>query len=98
MMGGSGTGVLAPRRNDWRARRHPGFLLAMAHRISGIALAAFLPLVFAMIALRIQAISLRAWPPRTRTEDDAPAGDPRFEWTLPQGRVPEMVTTSRGHR
>ena len=34
------------RRNDWRARRHPGFLLAIAHRLSGLALAAFLPLHF----------------------------------------------------
>ena len=34
------------RGNDWRARRHPGFLLAMAHRLSGLALAAFLPLHF----------------------------------------------------
>ena len=48
-MSGPGTGVLAPRRNDWRARRHPGFLLAMAHRISGIALAAFLPLHFLLL-------------------------------------------------
>lgn len=36
----------ALRRNDWRARRHPGFLLAMAHRLSGLALAVFLPLHF----------------------------------------------------
>ena len=42
-------GTFAPRRNDWRARRHPGFLLAMAHRISGIALAAFLPLHFLLL-------------------------------------------------
>ena len=36
----------AMRRNDRRARAHPGFILAMAHRISGLALAAFLPLHF----------------------------------------------------
>lgn len=34
------------RRNDRRARAHPGFILAMAHRLSGLALAAFLPLHF----------------------------------------------------
>ncbi|MGE0311215.1 MAG: succinate dehydrogenase [Lautropia sp.] len=34
------------RRADARARRHPGFVLALAHRLSGIALAAFLPLHF----------------------------------------------------
>ena len=34
------------RRADSRARRHPGYLLALAHRLSGIALAAFLPLHF----------------------------------------------------
>lgn len=34
------------RRADSRARRHPGFLLAIAHRVSGLALAGFLPLHF----------------------------------------------------
>ncbi len=34
------------RRADARARRHAGFVLAIAHRVSGIALAAFLPLHF----------------------------------------------------
>ena len=53
----SGTGALAPRRNDWRARRHPGFLLAMAHRISGIALAAFLPLHFLLIGQALRGAS-----------------------------------------
>jgi fumarate reductase subunit D len=42
------------RRNDWRARRHPGFLLAMAHRLSGIALAAFLPLHFLLLGQALQ--------------------------------------------
>jgi len=37
---------LTMRRNDRRARAHPGFLLAMAHRLSGLALALFLPLHF----------------------------------------------------
>jgi fumarate reductase subunit D len=34
------------RRNDRRARAHPGFLLAVAHRLSGLGLALFLPLHF----------------------------------------------------
>jgi len=38
--------ALTMRRNDRRARAHPGFLLAMAHRLSGLALALFLPLHF----------------------------------------------------
>lgn len=37
---------LPMRRNDRRARAHPGFRLAMAHRLSGLALAVFLPLHF----------------------------------------------------
>lgn len=42
------------RRNDWRARRHPGFLLAMAHRFSGLALAAFLPLHFLTLGTALE--------------------------------------------
>jgi fumarate reductase subunit D len=41
--------TLASRGNDWRARRHPGFLLALAHRLSGLALAAFLPFHFLLL-------------------------------------------------
>jgi fumarate reductase subunit D len=52
-MQGNGA-ALAARRNDWRARRHPGFLLAMAHRLSGIALAAFLPLHFLLLGQALQ--------------------------------------------
>jgi len=41
-------------RNDRRARRHPGFLLAMAHRLSGLALAVFLPLHFLTLGSALQ--------------------------------------------
>ena len=67
----------------------------------------FLPLVFAMIALRLQAVSRRAWPPRDEDayppaaeddDDEDEDEDPSFEWTLPQRRVPDMVATSRGDR
>lgn len=34
------------RRNDARARRHPSWWAFLAHRLSGLALAAFLPLHF----------------------------------------------------
>jgi len=37
---------LPMRRNDRRARNHPGFLLAIVHRLSGLALALFLPVHF----------------------------------------------------
>jgi fumarate reductase subunit D len=42
------------RRNDRRARGHPGFLLAMAHRLSGLALALFLPLHFLTLGAALQ--------------------------------------------
>ena len=42
------------RRNDRRARAHPGFALAMAHRLSGLALAAFLPLHFLTLGTALQ--------------------------------------------
>jgi fumarate reductase subunit D len=42
------------RRNDRRARSHPGFLLAMAHRLSGLALALFLPLHFLTLGAALQ--------------------------------------------
>ncbi|MEO6269267.1 MAG: succinate dehydrogenase [Lautropia sp.] len=41
-------------RNDRRARRHPGFLLALAHRLSGLALAVFLPLHFLTLGSALQ--------------------------------------------
>lgn len=37
---------LAVRRNDFRARSHPAWWAFLVHRLSGIALAAFLPLHF----------------------------------------------------
>lgn len=46
--------TLPLRRNDHRARRHPGFILAMAHRLSGLALAAFLPLHFLTLGTALQ--------------------------------------------
>lgn len=44
----------AMRRNDRRARAHPGFILAMAHRLSGLALAAFLPIHFLTLGTALQ--------------------------------------------
>ena len=41
-------------RSDARARRHPGYLLAIAHRLSGLALAAFLPLHFLTLGSALQ--------------------------------------------
>lgn len=34
------------RRNDWRARAHPAYWAFLLHRLSGLALAIFLPLHF----------------------------------------------------
>jgi fumarate reductase subunit D len=42
------------RRNDRRARAHPGFLLALAHRLSGLALAAFLPIHFLTLGTALE--------------------------------------------
>jgi fumarate reductase subunit D len=42
------------RRNDRRARAHPGFLLAIAHRLSGLALAVFLPIHFLTLGSALQ--------------------------------------------
>lgn len=42
------------RRNDRRARNHPGFLLAIAHRLSGLALALFLPVHFLTLGSALQ--------------------------------------------
>lgn len=46
--------TLPMRRNDRRAHRHPGFMLAMAHRLSGLALAVFLPLHFLTLGSALQ--------------------------------------------
>ena len=40
------TGVSPARRNDYRGRGHAGYLAFVAHRVSGLALALFLPLHF----------------------------------------------------
>ena len=45
---------LPMRRNDRRARTHPGFILAMAHRLSGLALALFLPVHFLTLGTALQ--------------------------------------------
>ena len=45
---------LRMRRNDRRARLHPGFLLALAHRLSGLGLALFLPLHFVTLGSALQ--------------------------------------------
>ena len=45
---------LSMRRNDRRSRAHPGFLLAMAHRLSGLALALFLPVHFLTLGTALQ--------------------------------------------
>ena len=37
------------RRNDGRARRHAGWWAALVHRVSGVALAVFLPLHFLVL-------------------------------------------------
>ena len=39
------------------SRRHPGFLAAMAHRLSGLALALFLPAHFLVLGLAIESES-----------------------------------------
>ncbi len=39
-------GDVATRRNDWRARSHAGWWAFAVHRVSGLALALFLPLHF----------------------------------------------------
>ncbi len=44
----------AMRRNDRRARAHPGFLLAVVHRLSGLGLALFLPLHFLTLGSALQ--------------------------------------------
>jgi len=54
------------RRNDLRARGHPGFWAFVAHRVSGIVLALFLPVHFYVLS---------------RALSDAAALDGFFEWT-----------------
>lgn len=54
MSGPARSGTTAPRaavrRGDFRARAHPAWWAFVAHRLSGIALAAFLPLHFWALA------------------------------------------------
>ena len=45
---------LSMRRNDWRARGNAGFWAFVVHRISGIALALFLPLHFWALSTSLQ--------------------------------------------
>ena len=42
------------RRNDWRARSHPAYWAFLLHRLSGLALAAFLPLHFWALGQALQ--------------------------------------------
>ena len=66
------------RRNGLRARAHPGFLLALAHRLSGLALALFLPLHFLTLGSALHgAAALDA----TLTWIDTPVFK-LAEWTL----------------
>jgi len=58
------------RRNDIRARSHPGFWAFVAHRVSGIVLALFLPVHFFVLSRAIA----------------GPAGLDRFlDWTRQPG-------------
>jgi fumarate reductase subunit D len=42
------------RRNDWRARSHPAYWAFLMHRLSGLALAAFLPVHFWALGQALQ--------------------------------------------
>ena len=42
------------RRNDWRARSHPAYWAFLMHRLSGLALAAFLPIHFWALGKALQ--------------------------------------------
>jgi fumarate reductase subunit D len=57
---------IAVRRNDWRARRRAGWWAFAVHRLSGLALAVFLPAHFLVLG---QAL------------DGAPALDAMLAWT-----------------
>ncbi len=46
----SSRSLVAVRRNDARARGHPAFWAFVVHRVSGIALALFLPVHFFMLS------------------------------------------------
>lgn len=52
MSGSASTGLR--RRNDWRARAHPAWWAFFVHRVSGVALALFLPLHFWVLGLSLQ--------------------------------------------
>lgn len=41
-------------KNDWRARSHPAWWAFLVHRLSGLALALFLPLHFLTLATALQ--------------------------------------------
>jgi fumarate reductase subunit D len=40
--------------SDWRARNHPGYWAFLVHRVSGIALAVYLPLHFWALGLALE--------------------------------------------
>ena len=42
------------RRNDWRARSHPAYWAFLLHRLSGLALAVFLPIHFWALGQALQ--------------------------------------------
>jgi fumarate reductase subunit D len=42
------------RRNDWRARAHPAYWAFLMHRLSGLALAVFLPIHFWALGQALQ--------------------------------------------
>lgn len=46
-------GALDQVRPAWRARSHPGYVAFLVHRVSGVALAIFLPLHFLALGLAI---------------------------------------------
>jgi len=47
--------------SSWRARNHPAYWAFLVHRISGIALALFLPLHFWALGNALQLDSFLAW-------------------------------------
>ena len=54
MLAASSQKPLTTRRNDWRARGNAGYWAFVVHRISGIALALFLPLHFWALSTSLQ--------------------------------------------
>jgi fumarate reductase subunit D len=46
--------VTKMRKNDWRSRNSPGYIAFVVHRLSGLALALFLPLHFLALGTSLQ--------------------------------------------